>query len=183
MTGPLFALVALAVYLDSGCPIFFRLEYFGRHQKVFRQWKFRTMKVSLEPNAIGYVKDDPRVTRAGRYLRASALDELPQLVNILKGDMSFVGPRPVAVDEVGRRKDCGYTDLWAIPNWNERCRVRPGLTGVSQLYLPKLVDLEDRFASDVEYIQKQSLFLDIKLIVMAFWVTVRIRWEVASAKF
>jgi len=117
---------------------------------------------------------DPRVTRVGRWLRATAMDELPTLLNILKGDMSFVGPRPLPL-----RIDVEspYRTIEEVPGYEMRSQVRPGLTGIAQVYAPKDVDHETKFRYDKLYVEKMSFWLDLKLIFLSFWVTFRGRWE------
>lgn len=122
------------------------------------------------------LEEDPRVTRVGKLLRATALDELPELVNILKGEMSFVGPRPLPYriedEEVSR-----YRTIAEVPGYELRSQVRPGLTGLAQVYAPKGIDRRYKFRYDRLYVRKQSLWLDIRLIFMSVWVSLRGRWE------
>jgi lipopolysaccharide/colanic/teichoic acid biosynthesis glycosyltransferase len=119
---------------------------------------------------------DPRVTRVGRLLRATALDELPQLVNILRGDMSFVGPRPLAESEaeVG---DTSSTRLADYPGYHRRHAVRPGLTGLAQVYAPRDLPRERKFRLDAIYVRRAGMCLDLRLIALSFWITFRGRWE------
>jgi len=120
-----------------------------------------------------FLENDPRVTKVGRILRATAMDELPQLINILKGDMSFVGPRPIDRSE-GNPK---YKDVSEIPGYEVRRQVRPGLTGLAQLYADKYISPRNKFRYDNLYIKKMSFFLDFKIILLSFWVTLKGGWE------
>jgi len=171
---PVCILVALMVLCCDGRPMFFTVACYGRDARVFKQYKFRSMTKDHDRSIC---EDDKRVTSVGRIIRATALDEIPQLWNIAKGDMSLVGPRPVAVDELERRSEQG--SILAIPHFLERCRVRPGLTGFAQLYLPKYVTLEQRFRYDACYVDSWSLWLDVKFFVASVWQTLKGRWEMA----
>ena len=138
--------------------------------------KFSTMRhVPAGKHLVISPQNDPRVTRVGRLLRASAIDELPNLVNILKGDMSFVGPKPLPLKiEV---PGSPYADITQVPGYETRSRVRPGLTGIAQIYAPKDIDHEAKFKYDNLYVDKMSFRLDLKLILLSFWVTSRGKWE------
>ena len=122
------------------------------------------------------LENDPRVTRVGRLLRATAMDELPALVSILRGDMSFVGPRPLPFEiESEQRKR--YENISQVPGYWVRARVRPGLTGLAAVYAPKSVDHRTRFRYDALYVRKRSACLDLKLILLSFWVSLHGSWE------
>ena len=163
---PVLGIVALAVRLDSPGPIFFRQQRTGRHGVRFGMFKFRTMvenaeelKASLAhlnvlPPPDFKIPDDPRVTRVGKLLRKTSLDELPQFLNVLKGDMSIVGPRP-AEDGMDTYR------LW----YGERLEVPPGITGIWQLEGRAAISFDERLRYDLEYIRTMSLWLDLKLIV------------------
>ena len=118
-------------------------------------------------------EDDPRVTRTGRLLRATAMDELPQLWNILVGDMSFVGPRALRPEEIEVGGDGTPVPLQAIPGYEARHRVTPGLTGIAQIYAPRDIPRRQKFKLDQLYVGKQSFWLDLRLIALSFWITVR----------
>jgi putative colanic acid biosynthesis UDP-glucose lipid carrier transferase len=161
---PLLIVVALCVILDSRGPAFFvqrRTGFGGRPIEVF---KFRTMRVMEDGDVIKRVsRDDKRVTRVGKFLRRSSIDELPQLVNVLRGDMSLVGPRPHALAH-----DQYYGAM--IPNYAQRFRARPGITGLAQVNglrgeIHSLDGMVDRVAQDNAYIDDWSLGLDIKILV------------------
>ena len=188
---PVIAVIALVVFLDSGRPIFFCIQCHGRTVRdsvwisqptTFLQLKFRTMYQTKVANHIVHIENDPRVTRVGKFLRATALDELPQLWNILIGQMSFVGPRPVTTTELERRPGCHYTSLSQIPGYTVRCDIRPGFTGPAQLYLPKLADLEERFMADVHYARTRTFQGDLKLLLISLPISFQKRWEESGAK-
>ena len=174
---PLWLFIIICILLEDGRPVFFLQERVGKEGKIFNAIKFRTMKQENIPHKdIDLFEEDPRVTRVGKILRATAMDELPQLLNILKGDMSFVGPRalPLWIDDDEVKK---YKDLTEVPGFEERARVRPGLTGISQIYAPKDATREEKFKYDLEYIKKMSFWFDLKLIVLSFWITLCGTWE------
>ena len=116
-------------------------------------------------------------------LRATALDELPQLWNIVKGDMSFVGPRALLPEEIEVHGSEELIPLEKIPGYEERCRVRPGLTGLAQIYADRDIPRRSKFRYDLLYIKKQSFWLDLKLIGLSFWITFRGKWEHRGRKF
>ena len=146
---PALALTACAVRAGMGAPVFFRQERAGLNGRPFRLLKFRTM---LE----GDGSDEERLTRFGRFLRASSLDELPELWNVLKGEMSLVGPRPLPVRYLPR-----YT-----PEQNRRHEVLPGITGWAQVNGRNSLDWETKFRYDVDYVDSRSHWLDLKILVM-----------------
>jgi lipopolysaccharide/colanic/teichoic acid biosynthesis glycosyltransferase len=119
------------------------------------------------------VENDPRITNVGKILRATAMDELPQLVNILKGDMSFVGPRSLRPKEKEVHGNPEDTNMEDVPGYHERLAVRPGLTGIAQIYLPTDALRTEKFKYDLYYIKNQSFLSDLKLIVLSFWITFR----------
>lgn len=128
-------------------------------------------------------ENDHRVTRVGKILRATALDELPQLWNILKGDMSFVGPRALLPAEIEVNGNGELVPLEQIPGYHRRHAVRPGLTGLAQVYAHRDIPRRHKFKYDLPYIKKQSFWLDLKLIALSVWITVRGRWETRDRKF
>ena len=166
LLSPLLAAITLWIWLDDGCPALIAQERAGRNGSPFRMLKFRTMvvdaieagkRLGLE-DPWGLVPDDPRVTRSGRVLRRTSLDELPQLLNVLKGEMSLVGPRPDLVDQVA--------------NYSERDRRRlsvlPGITGWSQVHGREEIGWPERFEQDAWYIENWSLRLDTKIVIATF---------------
>jgi len=161
---PFLALIALAIVIESPGPVFFRQRRSGRDGRVFRIYKFRTMKV-LEDGAeiVQARRDDRRVTRLGRFLRRSSIDELPQLVNVLKGEMSLVGPRPHAVAH-----DQYYGTM--VTNYNLRFHTKPGITGLAQVNglrgeIRDIDHMQARVARDLEYIENWSWTMDARILV------------------
>ena len=165
LAWPLMILIAVAILAGSGGkePILYRQIRVGRHWRLFHVYKFRSMRVDAEKEgkAIWAQKDDPRVTRIGRWLRISRLDELPQVFNVLKGDMSFVGPRPERPEFVTHFSE-------KIPHYAERHRVKPGVTGWAQLHYPYGASERDAIAKleyDLYYVKNGSFFLDLVILL------------------
>jgi lipopolysaccharide/colanic/teichoic acid biosynthesis glycosyltransferase len=179
VSAPLWAAIAVAIRLEDGGPVFFSQERVGLNGVVFLAYKFRSMVPDAErlTGAVQATADDPRVTRVGRFLRATALDELPQLWNILRGDMSVVGPRPLRPGEADTTDDGRHLLLSAIPGYAERHQIRPGLTGLAQVYAPRDLPRTGKFRYDRLYRSRAGLCLDLKLIVQSFWITARGGWE------
>ena len=182
---PLWILIAVAVKLEDGGPIFFGQERVGRHGHPFRVLKFRSMRPNAEATvgALQASANDPRVTRIGRLLRATAMDELPQLLSIFRGDMSFVGPRALRPGEIEVTGGGAHEALEDVPGFVTRCSVVPGLTGVAQIYAPRDIRRRHKFRYDLLYIRRQSFALDIRLIMLSFWITFRGTWESRERKF
>lgn len=165
LTSPIMLASAIAVKVSSPGPIIFKQERVGLHNKSFYMYKFRSMRQqsSKEEKKAWTVKDDPRVTKVGRFLRRTSLDELPQLFNILKGDMSLVGPRPERPQFVEKFKE-------EIPRYMVKHQVRPGLTGWAQVNgLRGDTSIRKRIEYDIYYIENWSLGFDIKIILMTFF--------------
>jgi lipopolysaccharide/colanic/teichoic acid biosynthesis glycosyltransferase len=184
VSAPIWVVVALAIWIDDGRPIFYAQERVGYRGRAFRVLKFRSMIANAE-RGVGAVQarqGDSRVTSVGRRLRATALDELPQLLSIAKGDMSFVGPRALRPGEIEVRGDGRHELLEDVPGFDERCAVRPGLTGVAQVYAPRDLPRRQKFRYDRVYITRQSLGLDLRLIARSFWITFRGAWETQGRK-
>jgi exopolysaccharide biosynthesis polyprenyl glycosylphosphotransferase len=168
LTAPVFLLIALALFVDDGRPVLFRQLRAGENGRAFRIFKFRTMVrdaeamlpqlVSLDElsDPIFKLKSDPRVTRVGRYLRRTSLDELPQLINVLRGEMSIVGPRPEVVDLVERY----------APEHEVRLRVKPGITGPWQVYGRSELTFEEMISVEREYVENLSLGRDLRIVLM-----------------
>jgi lipopolysaccharide/colanic/teichoic acid biosynthesis glycosyltransferase len=184
-SSPLWILFSLAIKLEDRGPIFYRQEQVGKGGRIFKALKFRSMIRDAEKvtGPVQAVENDPRVTKVGRILRATAMDELPQLVNILKGDMSFVGPRSLRPNEKEVHGNPDETSIENIPGYKERLTVRPGLTGIAQVYLPGDALRKEKFKYDLQYIKNQSFLLDLKLIFLSFWITFRGKWESRQKKF
>ncbi len=184
VSAPFWPLIALLVKLEDGGPVFYAQERVGRDGLRFRSLKFRSMVPDADrrfgPRQAA--DGDARITRVGRWLRATALDELPQLWNILRGDMSFVGPRalrPAEIEVDGRGE---AVPLEAIPGYRERHAVTPGLTGLAQVYADRDIPRRQKFRYDLLYIRRRSFGLDLRLILLSLWITVRGAWEVRGRK-
>jgi len=183
-SSPLWILFGLAIIFEDGLPIFYLQERVGRGGMTFKAIKFRSMIKDAEKGTgpVQAVENDPRVTKVGRILRATAMDELPQLLNILKGDMSFVGPRALRPREKEVYGNPDEINIENVPGYKERLAVRPGLTGMAQVYLPTDALRSEKFQYDLLYIKKQSFLLDLKLIFLSFWITFRGKWESREKK-
>lgn len=156
LLAPVLLLAALAVVLDSGFPVLFRQTRVGRGGREFGMYKFRSMVVNAASIGPWHTADqDPRITRVGRVLRRTSIDELPQLLNVLLGDMSVVGPRP---DVPAQRA------LYSEADWQLRCSVRPGITGLAQVENRSEGTHADRLALDVRYVRESNLWLDTRIM-------------------
>jgi lipopolysaccharide/colanic/teichoic acid biosynthesis glycosyltransferase len=185
VSSPLWMIIAAAIKAESSGPIFFTQPRVGERGRIFETLKFRSMVVDAEREVgpIQAAEHDPRVTRVGRILRVTAMDELPQLWNIFRGDMSFVGPRALRPDEVEADGRGEVLPLQSVPGFAERSAVRPGLTGLAQIYARRDVLRRHKFRYDRLYIRRQSFALDVCLIALSFWITARGTWEVRGRKF
>lgn len=178
LSSPLWLLFSALIKLGDGGPVFYGQERVGRNGRIFKALKFRSMVVEAEKDGpVQAVAGDPRVTPIGRVLRATAMDELPQLLNIFRGDMSFVGPRALRPNEKEVHGDPDMRAIEDIPGFRERCAVRPGLTGLTQVFLPGETPRRRKFRVDNLYVRKMSFGLDLKLIFLSFWITFRGKWE------
>jgi lipopolysaccharide/colanic/teichoic acid biosynthesis glycosyltransferase len=169
---PFWLLIAVAIKLEDKGPVFYSQERVGKNGKIFKVYKFRSMVPDAESDsgAVWASEHDPRVTRVGRMLRATAMDELPQLWSIFKGDMSFVGPRPERPELVeGFAKE--------IPGFMERFQVQPGLTGVAQVYGKYDTLPRHKLKYDLFYIKHRFFGLDLQLILLSFLITFMCKWE------
>ena len=151
----LLAIIALLARLKLGSPVLFKQERPGKGEKIFRLYKFRSMNDARDAKG-RLLPDEERLTHFGKLLRSTSLDELPELFNIFKGDMSIIGPRPLLVR---------YIPLYS-PEQHRRHEVRPGLTGLAQVHGRNLVDWDERFKYDVEYVDHCSFAMDIKILVL-----------------
>ncbi len=156
---PWWIIFAFAIWLEDGLPIFYIQERVGKKARIFRTIKFRTMYYRKQSSVIA------------KFLRNSALDESPQLINIMKGEMSFVGPRPLIPQEINLGE-----------NLDLRSSICPGLTGIAQVVAPKDAPLAEKLKYDLWYIENQSLFLDMLLILKSFWVSLNRRWDIIRPK-
>lgn len=154
--------LALMVRLILGKPVLFRQQRPGLHGRPFTIYKFRTMTEACDAHG-NLLPDGERLTRFGRFLRGTSLDELPELFNVLKGDMSLVGPRPLLMQYLDR-----YT-----PEQARRHKVKPGLTGWSQVNGRNAISWEEKFRLDVWYVDNRSIWLDIKIILITAWMIIR----------
>jgi lipopolysaccharide/colanic/teichoic acid biosynthesis glycosyltransferase len=170
--SPVFLAIALWILVESGRPVFFVYPRAGRGGQPFRMVKFRTMvpdaielgrSTGISRDPFGVVKDDPRITGAGRWLRRTSLDELPQLGNVLAGHMSLVGPRADLVEQAAH-----YT-----PEETRRLTVLPGITGWAQVHGRDTIGWDERFRMDLWYIDNWSLWLDVKIVLLTFRELVR----------
>lgn len=154
--GPLMLLIAVAVRVTMGSPVLFRQVRPGRHERLFTLVKFRSMK-EAQADADGRVASDvQRLTRVGVFIRKTSLDELPQMVNVLRGEMSFIGPRPLAVQ---------YLEYYS-PIERMRHRVRPGITGLAQVHGRNSLSWEERFAYDLRYVTAGSARMDLEILLL-----------------
>ncbi len=154
---PLWIIIMIAIKLDDGGPIFFTQERLGENGKTFKIFKFRTMLVDADKflDENGRVTRKNRITRVGKFLRKLSLDELPQLINIIKGDMSIIGPRPALPSHLPR-----YTE------WQKRrLLMKPGVTGLAQINGRNTLKWSKRIEYDIEYIENYSLWLDLKILL------------------
>lgn len=168
----LWVVIPVLILIDDGRPVFFKQSRIGKKGKVFDVYKFRTMVRDAESKTgpVWATADDPRITRFGRILRSTALDEMPQVINILKGDMSFVGPR-------AERPELHKQFASSIPDFDLRLTVRPGLTGLAQISGAYNMKPEDKLKHDIEYIRIMSPIRDVKLIVKSAFYTAFRKWD------
>ncbi|WP_299765522.1 sugar transferase [Ramlibacter sp.] len=163
LLAPLLLLVALAIALDGGLPVLFRQQRMGLGGRPFRIYKFRSMvKDAAAVGSYQTAQGDSRITLVGRFIRRTSLDELPQLLNVVKGDMSLVGPRPDLPQQQA---------LYAPADWRLRCSVRPGITGLAQALLRSAATPQQRLELDLRYAREHSLSLDARIL---FWTLGRL---------
>lgn len=159
--SPILLLISILIKCSSKGPVLFKQERLGYHGRTFKIVKFRTMVVNAEHMGTGVVineKGDPRVTKIGRFLRSTSLDELPQVFNVLKGDMALVGPRPPVIYHP-------YDGYKNYPEWaKKRFEMRPGMTGLVQTTIRSDAPWDDRMKIDCEYVDKFSVLFDIKIL-------------------
>ena len=172
LLSPVLLVVAIAIKLESKGPIIFSQDRVGLNGKIFKMYKLRSMVSNaeelkeklLEQNEMSgpmfKMKDDPRITKVGKFIRKTSIDELPQLINVLKGDMSLVGPRPSLPKEVEQFEPWMY----------ERLQVKPGLTCIWQVSGRNNIDFEDWMKLDIKYVRERSFFGDLKLVFRTFFV-------------
>lgn len=156
--SPIILIVSILVYIKLGLPILFKQERPGKGGKIFKMYKFRTMLDSYDKFGQA-LPDEERITKFGKILRSTSLDELPELINVIKGDMSLVGPRPLLVE---------YLELYSEEQ-NKRHNVRPGITGWAQVNGRNSISWNDKLKLDVEYVNNLSLILDIKILFLTVY--------------
>jgi lipopolysaccharide/colanic/teichoic acid biosynthesis glycosyltransferase len=185
LSAPLWGIVAAMIKLEDGGPILFTQERVGLGGHPFTTLKFRSMRPDAEAatGAVQATERDPRVTSIGRFMRATAMDELPQLWNIFRGDMSFVGPRALRPGEIEADSGGRLTKLEDVPGFEHRIKVRPGLTGIAQVYARRDLPRRQKFRYDRLYVNRGSFALDVRLILLSFWISVHGTWEVRGRKF
>jgi len=166
--APLWIAVSILIYVNMGRPILFRQDRPGYKGDIFQIYKFRTMSNDMDKEG-NILPDDIRVTKLGNYIRSASLDELPQLLNVLKGEMSFVGPRPLLVE---------YLPLYSDQQ-KRRHEVKPGITGWAQVNGRNAISWEEKFEYDVWYADNQSFVLDMKILWMTFKKVIK-RSDVSS---
>lgn len=154
--SPLLLLAAVAVWTNSGLPILFRHVRIGRDGREFNMYKFRSMVVNADRVGPWHTaENDPRITRVGKILRRTSIDELPQILNVLLGDMSLVGPRPDVPAQRG---------LYSDAQWQQRCSVRPGITGLAQVLYRSECTHAQRTEADLRYVRERSLLMDLRIM-------------------
>jgi lipopolysaccharide/colanic/teichoic acid biosynthesis glycosyltransferase len=161
---PIFTILGVLIKLDSKGPIFFIQERVGKNSKIFKMYKFRTMIINSEKVGLGYSvkKDDSRITKVGKYLRLTGIDELPQILNVLKGEMSLVGPRPTLLYQV---KKYSYWE-------KRRLEMRPGITSLMIISGHNKLSWPEKIKTDIYYIGHWSLWLDLKILFRTVWVII-----------
>jgi exopolysaccharide biosynthesis polyprenyl glycosylphosphotransferase len=165
-TSPILLITAIAIKLESSGPIIFKQERLGLNGKVFKIYKFRSMCVDAEKGGVYEKKGDPRVTKVGKFIRKTSIDELPQFVNILKGEMSLIGPRPALTYHPWPYKE--YTE-----EQKRMFHVRPGVTGWAQVNGRKEVEWPRRIELNVEYVDKMSLYFDLMILFKTIFKVLR----------
>ena len=162
---PVFLILALVVLIDSGYPVIFRQYRVGKGNKLFYIYKFRTMRVNTRNAATDDLEEaDQAITKSGRFLRKTSLDELPQLFNVLTGKMSFVGPRPLIPEEKEIRQIRKEYNVYSV---------RPGITGLAQVNGRDMLSTKEKALFDKEYVEKQSILLDIKIMFKTVLVVLK----------
>ena len=167
--SPIYIVISVLIFLKMGSPILFRQQRPGYKEKIFSIYKFRTMTNEKDING-KLLADESRLVGLGKFIRSSSLDELPQLFNVLKGEMSFVGPRPLLIE---------YLSLYNDRQKN-RHNVRPGITGWAQVNGRNAISWEQKFDYDVWYVKHQSFLLDIKILWMTFLKVIK-RSDISSS--
>ncbi|MFB3882471.1 MAG: sugar transferase [Armatimonadota bacterium] len=175
LSAPFWMAIGISILLEDGWPILYPQRRVGRGGRVFTILKFRSMVRDAErrTGAVLAATDDPRITRVGRMLRRMALDEIPQLLSIFKGDMSWVGPRPERPEFVSEL-------VRTIPGYNERHAIRPGLTGLAQVYGRYHTDPAEKLKYDLDYIRRHNLLMDFRLFAKSWLITGKAKWDATT---
>ncbi|UCD05102.1 MAG: sugar transferase [candidate division WOR-3 bacterium] len=181
--APAWVIIWVSIVVEDGFPVVIKQCRIGKNGKQFNAFKFRSMHKSSLDDCVNVQahENDTRITRIGRILRNTAIDESPQLLNILLGQMSFVGPRPLLVCEVEVHNPVNF-DVRDIPGYAERISVVPGLTGLAQFCASRDLPREEKFKYDLMYIKQRRLLMDIRLILLSLVVTFLGRWETRDKK-
>ena len=184
-SSPLWLALAVSIKLEDGGPVFYTQDRVGRGGRRFLAMKFRSMRPDAEAvsGPVQATEHDPRVTRIGRWMRKTAMDELPQLWNIFRGDMSFVGPRALRPGEIEAETGGRLVALEDVPGFEHRIRVRPGLTGLAQVYARRDIPRRHKFRYDRIYVERGSWWLDTRLILLSFWISFLGTWEARGRKY
>lgn len=165
LLSPLFLIIGIIIMIDSGRPVIFKQYRVGKDNKLFYVYKFRTMKTGTRNTATeDLTESDECITASGKFLRATSLDELPQLINIINGSMSFVGPRPLIPEEKEIRQLRKEYNVYSV---------KPGMTGLAQINGRDTLSAEEKALFDKEYVEKQSLILDIKILLKTVLVVLK----------
>lgn len=162
ITLPIFLITGILVLIFLGKPVIFRQKRPGKKEKIFTMYKFRTMSNKKDKDD-NLLPDELRLTKLGKFLRKTSLDEIPEFINILKGDMSFVGPRPLLVEYLPY-----YTE-----EEHHRHDVRPGLTGLAQISGRNLLNWDDKFRKDLEYVKNVTFIKDFKIVLKTFYTVIK----------
>jgi lipopolysaccharide/colanic/teichoic acid biosynthesis glycosyltransferase len=176
---PLWLIFGFLVWQADRGHIFYLQERVGKNSRIFKGIKFRSMQPDAEEGSgpVQAKDNDPRVTNIGRFLRKTAMDELPQLWNIFKGDMSFVGPRALRPKETELNDNSKIISIFEIPGFQRRASIKPGLTGAAQVFASRKLSRKYKFNYDLWYVDNMSFWLDIKLIIKSFLITFRAKWD------
>lgn len=180
---PTWLMISVLIYIEDKGPIYYTQDRIGKNGKIFKVIKFRSMQPGAE-EATGPIQakeNDERATRIGRFLRKTALDELPQLLNILKGDMSFVGPRALRPTEIENRTN-NHTNLINRSELTLRNSITPGLTGIAQVFAARDALFEDKLKYDISYVKNQNMFLDMYLMAASYFITFSGKWGTQDKK-
>lgn len=174
LLSPIMCVIAAAVRIESKGPVIFKQRRAGLHGKPFVMYKFRSMSIDSDPYGVSPRNgDDPRMTRAGKFLRETSLDELPQLLNVLNGTMSLVGPRPLYERQA---------ELWT-PQQRKRLDVRPGITGYAQVKGRGSITIEEKIDMDLFYVKNHTFWMDIKLLFQTVFASLRSKSDIYEKKY